>query len=276
VIAGYSMGGIGTNEIAMAHPDLFARAITLAGAVGDRASLRNLRWVPTYLAGGVSDELVPVSTERAEALALEALGYRYRWVVYPGVDHVIYELADSFADAAKYMGHARRVRNPGRFSYTWVPHDETQAFPSKNTGLAGFRWTQQPQLGVTNTGDYWLRHLNARHDKADSAAVHAVSRERPQRMVRTHTAHNTPTTSGPGPGLVSTQTWAAGRRSHRAPVIRLRLRNVRSLRVLLLAAGFHQAQRGKLTVTTDGPTRIRLGHRWVHVAKGHHVVMFRA
>ncbi|MBV9484841.1 MAG: prolyl oligopeptidase family serine peptidase, partial [Frankiaceae bacterium] len=52
ILAGYSMGGIGTNEIAMAHPDLFARAVTLAGAVGQVPSLANLRWVPMYLAGG--------------------------------------------------------------------------------------------------------------------------------------------------------------------------------------------------------------------------------
>jgi hypothetical protein len=276
VLSGYSMGGIGTNEIAMAHPDLFARAVTLAGAVGDRASLRNLRWVPTYLAGGVSDELVPVTTERAEALALEALGNRYRWVLYPGVDHVAYELADSFADAAKYMGRAHRARNPGRFTYTWVPHDETQAFPAKSTGLAGFRWTQQPKLRVTNTGDYWLRRLNARHDKADSAALRAFSGERPMPKVKAHASHNVPTTSGPGPGLVSTQTWSRGKRAHRTPVIRLHLRNVTSLRVLMHAAGFHHGQSGKLKVTSDGRSTIRLGHRTVHVAKGRHVVPFRA
>jgi predicted esterase len=116
VLSGYSMGGIGTNEIAMAHPDLFARAVTLAGAVGDVASLQNLRWVPTYLAGGAEDELVPVSVQRAQANALEALGDRYRWLLYPTIDHVAYELADSFKDAARFMGHAHRTVYPGRFS----------------------------------------------------------------------------------------------------------------------------------------------------------------
>jgi hypothetical protein len=79
VLSGYSMGGIGTNQLAMEHPDLFASAVTLAGGVGDVAELPNLRWVPVYLAGGATDELVPLTVQKAEADGLEALGYRYRW-----------------------------------------------------------------------------------------------------------------------------------------------------------------------------------------------------
>jgi hypothetical protein len=276
VLAGYSMGGIGTNEIAMAHPDLFARAITLAGAVGDVASLRNLRWVPTYLAGGAEDELVPVSVERAEANALQALGDRYRWLLYPTIDHVAYELADSFADAAHYMGHARRTVDPRRFSYTWVPHNSADAFPSGSTGPGGFRWTERPRLGVATTGDYWLRHLRARHPAAESASLRAFSGERPERAVTTHVSHSVEAKGGPEPGAASTLTWSRGQRSRRTPVIRLRLRNVRSLKVLVAAAGFASGRHGRLRVTTDGPSSIRIGHRRVDVAKGRHVVRFTA
>jgi hypothetical protein len=270
------MGGIGTNEIAMAHPDLFARAVTLAGAVGDVASLRNLRWVPTYLAGGAEDELVPVSVQRAQANALEALGDRYRWLLYPTIDHVAYELADSFKDAARFMGQSRRAVNPGRFSYTWVPHDTASAFPSGSTGPGGFRWTERRRLGVGTTGDYWLRQLRARDRKAASASLGAFSGERPMRAVKTHVSHSVDVKDGPEPGVASTLTWTRGPRAHRKPVIRLQLQNVRSLRVLLHAAGFHAGRSGTLHVTTDGPTTIRLGHRHVHVGKGPHVVRFKA
>ena len=57
ILAGYSMGGIGSNQLAMAHPDLFAQEVTLAGAVGAVPELENLRSVPVYSAGGVEDEL---------------------------------------------------------------------------------------------------------------------------------------------------------------------------------------------------------------------------
>jgi pimeloyl-ACP methyl ester carboxylesterase len=143
VLCGYSMGGLGTNQLAMAHPDLFAKAVTLAGAVGNVPSLGNLRWIPTYLAGGVADELVPLPIEMAEANGLAALGDRYRWVVYPAVDHVAFELADSFTDAAKYMGDAKRVINPGTFSFTWYPSNGGGLTPNQITG-GGISWTQLP------------------------------------------------------------------------------------------------------------------------------------
>jgi hypothetical protein len=277
ILSGYSMGGIGTNQIAMAHPDLFARAITLAGAVGQVVSLANLRWVPMYLAGGAEDELVPINVERGEANYLDKLGQRYRWILYPAMDHVIYELADSFADAARYMGRAHRVRHPGAFTFMWVPHDATDAFPNDRQGLAGFRWTQQPKLGITTTGAYWLRHLHARDKKADRAKVKAFSGERPLARIHAHRTSNVkPNVSSLGPAQVQALSWRRGGRADRRPVIRLRLRNVRSLRVLPHGAGFHHGTAGRLKVHTDGPVAIRIGSRTIHVAKGTHVVPFQA
>jgi hypothetical protein len=275
VVSGYSMGGIGTNQLAMAHPDLFARAVTLAGGVGNVPSLRNLRWVPLYLAGGAEDELVPATVQKAEADALGALGQRYRWLLYPLMDHVVYELADSFADAANFMGHARRTVHPGRFGFTWEPRNTQQAFKDRASSGGGISWTQLPKLGVGTTGDYWLRHLRARH-KAQVASLRAFSGERPDRKVTTHTSHKVAVNNGPEPGLASSLTWTRGARPPRRPVLRLHLRNVRSLRVRLHAAGFRHGRAGVLHVTTDGPAVVRLGHRRVHVAKGSHDVPFVA
>jgi poly(3-hydroxybutyrate) depolymerase len=276
VLCGYSMGGIGTNQLTMAHPDLFARGVTLAGAVGDVASLRNLRWVPMYLAGGAEDELVPITVERAEATALQSLGDRFRWLLYPVIDHVAYELADSFADAARFMGHARRAVDPGRFDFTWMPHNGAQGFSARAATGGGISWTQLPKLGVGTTGDYWLRHLVARDRKASSARLRAFSGERPVRAVRTHVSSHVEVTSGPEPGYATTLRWTRGGPSHRSPVIRLHLANVRALQVLLGAAGFRPGMSGRLRVVTDGPTTLHLGTHTVHVGKGSHVVRFVA
>jgi predicted esterase len=276
VVSGYSMGGIGTNQLTMAHPDLFARGVTLAGAVGDVPSLRNLRWVPVYLAGGAEDELVPVTVERAETSALQSLGDRFRWLLYPAIDHVAYELADSFTDAAHFMGHARRTVDPGRFDFTWVPHNGAQGFSARAATGGGISWTQLPKLGVGTTGDYWVRRLVARDRKASSARLRAFSGERPIRAVRTHVASHVEVTGGPEPGYATTLRWTRGARSHRAPVIRLHLTNVKALRVLLGAAGFAPGRSGRLRVVTDGPTTVHLGKRTVHVRTGSHVVRFVA
>jgi poly(3-hydroxybutyrate) depolymerase len=258
VLSGYSMGGIGTNQLAMEHPDLFAKAVTLAGGVGNVPTLANLRWIPTYLAGGVADELVPLPTEAAEANGLAALGDRYRWVIYPAVDHVVFELADAFADAAHYMGNSRRVRNPGQFTFTWVPSNKQDVFADRAITGGGVSWTQLPKYGIETTGDYWLRDLSARDASVD-ATIHATSGERPETSISTHSAHNI-AVDGPGPGLASELTWTRGKRAATRPVVTLRLTNVDRLKVLPSAAGFHEGQRGTIRVQTDGPVAVIIGN----------------
>jgi hypothetical protein len=274
VLCGYSMGGIGTNQLAMEHPDLFARAITLAGAVGNVPSLVNLRWVPTYLAGGAADELVPVTVERAEARALQALGYRFRWLLVPGIDHVGYELADAFSDAAHYMGRARRRTNPASFSFRWQPRNGAQSFGQRGADGGGISWTQRPGLGVGTTGDYWLRDLKARARRHD-AWLHAVSGERPRRATKPVLTHSVDGQLDPEPGAVTTQRWVLGARAQRRPVIRLRLHNVAALRVLPTAAGFGSGRRGRLLISSDGPCRIRIGSHQLRVRAGKQTVSFQ-
>lgn len=273
VLSGYSMGGIGTNQLAMAHPDLFARAVTLAGGVGDVPALRNLRWVPTYLAGGGADELVPVTTERAEADRLAALGDRFRWLVIPGIDHVAYELADSFADAARYMRPDRRVVNPGHFNFRWTPANTEQTFGKRGAGGGGLSWTQRPSLGVGTTGDYWLRDLRARSHRRD-AWLSANSGERPARTISPRLTRSVDREFDPEPGVVTTQTWRRGGPTARRPVVTLRLHNVKAVRLLPRGAGFGPGLSGRLRVTTDGPVTLRIGHRHWHFGKGHRSLPF--
>lgn len=274
VLCGYSMGGIGSNQLAMEHPDLFARSVTLAGGVGDVPALTNLRWVPTYLAGGAEDELVRVTTQKAEADGLDALGYRYRWVVFPVMDHVAYELADSFADAAAYMGDARRAVDPGRITFTWTPRD-TAGSDASQLSQGGIAWTQRADLGVGTTGAYWLRHLKAR-TLARDASVDARSGLRPDLREHLHRSRTVEATMSPEPAVVTTLGWTAAGRPRPRAVLRLRLTNVASLSVLLAAAGFGPGRSGLLVVDTDGPTTVDLGGRRVRLAAGHHAVRFRA
>jgi hypothetical protein len=270
------MGGTGSNQLAMEHPDLFARSVTLAGGIGNIDSLVNLRWVPTYLAGGAEDELVPLNFQAAEANRLERLGYRFRWVVVSAIDHVSYELADSFADAIRYMGHgAKRVTHPGRIDFTWNPTDTPPPNGVSVESPAGIGWTQEPTIGVTTTGAYWLRHLRA-HDKHHDASIVASSGMRPDRATKPSVSQQIDPTFAPDPAVVTTQTWKRGARPTKHRVLRLRLANVASLQVLLASAGFHHGTRGRLVVRSTTPVTIRLGHRARRLGAGRHAVRFRA
>jgi pimeloyl-ACP methyl ester carboxylesterase len=276
IIAGYSMGGTGSNQLVMEHPDLFARSITLAGGIGDVDSLVNLRWVPTYLAGGAEDELVPVTLQAGEANTLEQLGYRFRWIIVTAIDHVSYELADSFADAVRYMGqNAKRMLHPGRIDFTWTPSNTPPPTGVSVASPPGIGWTQRRFLGVTTTGAYWLHDLRARSKQVDGHIV-ARSGERPDRAVSPHATQTVDPTFAPDPAAITQQTWHRRQRPVKRPVITLHLRNVRSLAVLLRDAGFRHGTVGHLHVTTDGRTAIALGNRIHRFATGTHVIRFRA
>jgi hypothetical protein len=74
--------------------------------------------------------------------------------------------------------------------------------------------------------------------------------------------------------VATQQTWTRGKAPRRTSVIRLTLTDVHSLRILLDAAGFAAGQHGRLVVTTDGATTVRLGSRSLHLTKGRHTVHF--
>jgi hypothetical protein len=157
----------------------------------------------------------------------------------------------------------------------WSPHDATSAFPSSSKGLASLHWTERPDLGVGTTGDYWLRRLHARDSKAELAKIKAYSGDRPVHRITARPDQGVYHDPKLGAAVLNDQHWFRGQAPARKPVIRLRLTNVGSLRVLLHDAGFRHGA-GRLKVRTDGPVVIHLGGRTVRVAKGAHVVRFRA
>ena len=268
IVAGYSMGGVGANSLAMEHPDLFARAITLAGGVGAVPEVRNLRWVPTYLAGGAADELVPITLEAAEANALDALNLRYRWIVV-ATDHVSYELLDSFNDAIGYLGHqSQRVRWPGHVTFTWLAADTA---PDDTPGVTGIPTTQRPDLGVGTSGAYWLRGLVAR-SRSVRAAVDASSQARPDAAEAITRTRDVSTTIGPTPGVVSQLAWTPGATPAEHAVIDVHLTNVADVTVLLVGAGIVHGHRATVHVTTDGATTLHIGSRTWHLTAGPHTL----
>ena len=59
VLTGYSLGGIGTWEIAARHPELFSAAIIMAGR--PRPEMANVNWkLPLYVIHSRNDEVMPI------------------------------------------------------------------------------------------------------------------------------------------------------------------------------------------------------------------------
>jgi hypothetical protein len=259
LLSGYSMGGLGSNAIAMAHPDLFSKVVTLAGSVGDVVELENLRALPVYLAGGAADELVPAPIEKAQADALGALGFRYRWLLYPAEDHVAFELQDGFADAAQYMGSARRTVNPAHVTLRWAAKDTGPTYNPVTGILTGtaIPTTQRPDLGVGTTGAYWLRSLKARTGAA-FGRVEATSSALADPAVLAGSRQSLLLPGTPTPAVVTEQTWTLGPPAARSPHLSLSLTGVSTATLLLKDAGLPSSGCSTVSVTSDGSTALTL------------------
>ena len=138
------MGGWATYKLGLSYPDLFAKAVVMAGpqVCGIRVEdaiagyggpgpctdegqskplLANAIDLPYYIAHGGVDELVPVSGVIEQVQDMMALGLRVRFELFPSQDHLGWAVEDLFASPAANMGHPVRPRSPHAVSLTWYP-----------------------------------------------------------------------------------------------------------------------------------------------------------
>jgi hypothetical protein len=274
VLSGYSMGGYAAYKLGLEYPDVFAKSVALAGppmcglrlygsvsspdgpgnctTAGDTTPLvGNARWLPYQMADGNADEEVPYSSVVQQINAFRSDGERFAFQSYPGEDHLVFAVQDGFHSVAKQVGHPRLARNPGSFSYSFYPQ------------------LRDRRRGIGPTRDYWVSGLRARVVKHGTLArVVAASGERPVRSVTTHVSDfPVADTKDASPSNETTETWTEGARPAKHPTLRLRLVDIRSLRIDPAAAGIaHRTVR--VAVTTDGPTTLRVGRVVKHLGKG--------
>lgn len=88
-VTGQSMGGFGTWDLILRHPELFAAAIPICGS-GSPKHAANIRALPVRFFHGAKDPTVPVSGSREMAAALKAAGNTaFTYTELPEGGHVI-------------------------------------------------------------------------------------------------------------------------------------------------------------------------------------------
>jgi predicted peptidase len=85
-ITGLSMGGFGTWELAIRHPELFAAAAPICGG-GDTSAVAAMRSVPVWAWHGDNDHAVKVQRSRDMVAALKAAGGNVKYTEIPGGSH---------------------------------------------------------------------------------------------------------------------------------------------------------------------------------------------
>jgi pimeloyl-ACP methyl ester carboxylesterase len=260
VLSGYSMGGWATYKLGLAHPDLFAKAVVLAGPPlcglrlaqgaggaagpgpcttdGDSSPLiENARWLPYYIAHGTSDELVPVSGVLQQVKFFDDLGYRYRFELYPGQDHLAWAAEGMWPSAVAHMANDGVTKQPPRVTLSWYPYLDR---------------TDHPEWGIGTTGAYWIHNPKAATATPGSTArVDAVSTAL---AAPTYTPQHVPDAVLPGqptPGVVVEQTWQAGAPTAAGTTLSLTFRNVATVTVDLRGAGAGFAPGTPVTVSVQ-------------------------
>ncbi|OPA77572.1 phospholipase [Paenibacillus selenitireducens] len=86
-LTGLSMGGFGTWDLAMMHPERFAAIAPICGGSIPGRDLSPLREMPIWTFHGDQDPVVPIQFTQMIVSGLEAMDAKVKFTVYPGVEH---------------------------------------------------------------------------------------------------------------------------------------------------------------------------------------------
>ncbi len=127
-LTGFSMGGFGSWELAVARPDVFAAIMPICGKVQfDPSLLVNIKDMPVWAFHGRLDQHVPVSGTREAIEALRSLGARPKYDEYENDNHFCWDKTYANLDVWRWLRKQKRKPAPrvieyvipGRFARVW-------------------------------------------------------------------------------------------------------------------------------------------------------------
>lgn len=86
-MTGYSMGGIGSWDMAIRHPNLFAAVAPIAARGEAYTSICGMKEVPVWAFHGAKDDVVALFKAEAIVKALQDCGGTVKFTVYPDAYH---------------------------------------------------------------------------------------------------------------------------------------------------------------------------------------------
>lgn len=106
-IIGLSMGGMGTFDMAVRFPDVFAAAIPICGTVNP-ARLEAAKNVKFRIFHGDADNVVTPEGSRAAYRALKAAGAEVEYIEFPGCNHGSWTPAFNYPDFMSWLFSRKR------------------------------------------------------------------------------------------------------------------------------------------------------------------------
>lgn len=106
-IIGLSMGGMGTFDMAVRFPDVFAAAIPICGTVNP-ARLEAAKNVKFRIFHGDADNVVTPEGSRAAYRALKAAGAEVEYIEFPGCNHGSWTPAFNYPDFMSWLFNQKK------------------------------------------------------------------------------------------------------------------------------------------------------------------------
>lgn len=115
-LTGISMGGIGTWEMAVMQPHVFASIVPVCG-FAPKQYLKNVVDLPTWVFHGALDRNVSVNGSRDAVAELKRLGGTPNYTEYPKLQHNCWDEAYATPDLWRWMLQQRRKPPPKTIDY---------------------------------------------------------------------------------------------------------------------------------------------------------------
>lgn len=108
-VIGLSMGGMGTYDMAVRFPEIFAAAVPICGTVNP-ARLKAAKGVAFRIFHGDADSVVPLEGSREAYKALKAAGAKVKYREFPGVNHGSWNPAFNEPDFMSWLFSQKKER----------------------------------------------------------------------------------------------------------------------------------------------------------------------
>lgn len=104
-LTGLSMGGLGTWDLALAYPELFAAIAPICGPIQFNypAVAHKIKDIPTWVFHGAKDEVVPITTSEMMVEALKKAGGDPKFTIDPEAGHDSWSKPYSDPDFYRWM-----------------------------------------------------------------------------------------------------------------------------------------------------------------------------
>ena len=115
-LCGFSMGGTGTFELGLKHPDIWAACVPVCGVMKNTDMVANGRNLPFWINTGSQDSVVPAKYSKSAYEKAVELGFEHwKYTEYEGMGHSFWV---DWERIEKWLLSQKKIKSPSNISFT--------------------------------------------------------------------------------------------------------------------------------------------------------------